>query len=290
MSILADKNTKVLVQGITGTQASFHVRRSIDYGTNVVAGVTPGKGGIIHLGVPVFDNVKEAVAATGADATVLFVPARSVKSAVRESVEAGLKLIVCISDSVPVKDMLEVKNILKGSDIKFVGPNTPGIITPDEARLGISPENIHNKGRIGVVSRSSTLTYEAVLEIRRAGEGQSTVVGIGDDMVIGINFIDVLKLFHEDENTDAIIMVGQMGGMFEEQGAEWYAQQKNKKPIISFIAGNNLTFRRHVGYAGDIITRGRITAEGKRKTMTDAGIILVDNINQIHEELKNILK
>jgi succinyl-CoA synthetase alpha subunit len=290
MSILADKNTKVLVQGITGTQASFHVRRSIDYGTNVVAGVTPGKGGIIHLGVPVFDNVKEAVAATGADATVLFVPARSVKSAVRESVEAGLKLIVCISDSVPVKDMLEVKNILKGSDIKFVGPNTPGIITPDEARLGISPENIHNKGRIGVVSRSSTLTYEAVLEIRRAGEGQSTVVGIGDDMVIGINFIDVLKLFHEDENTDAIVMVGQMGGMFEEQGAEWYAQQKNKKPIISFIAGNNLTFRRHVGYAGDIITRGRITAEGKRKTMTDAGIILVDNINQIHEELKNILK
>jgi succinyl-CoA synthetase alpha subunit len=290
MSILADKNTKVLVQGITGTQASFHVRRSIDYGTNVVAGVTPGKGGIIHLGVPVFDNVKEAVAATGADATVLFVPARSVKSAVRESVEAGLKLIVCISDSVPVKDMLEVKNILKGSDIKFVGPNTPGIITPDEARLGISPENIHNKGRIGVVSRSSTLTYEAVLEIRRAGEGQSTVVGIGDDMVIGINFIDVLKLFHEDENTDAIVMVGQMGGMFEEQGAEWYAQQKNKKPIISFIAGNNLTFRRHVGYAGDIITRGRITAEGKSKTMTDAGIILVDNINQIHEELKNILK
>jgi succinyl-CoA synthetase alpha subunit len=290
MSILADKNTKVLVQGITGTQASFHVRRSIDYGTNVVAGVTPGKGGIIYLGVPVFDNVKEAVAATGADATVLFVPARSVKSAVRESVEAGLKLIVCISDSVPVKDMLEVKNILKGSDIKFVGPNTPGIITPDEARLGISPENIHNKGRIGVVSRSSTLTYEAVLEIRRAGEGQSTVVGIGDDMVIGINFIDVLKLFHEDENTDAIVMVGQMGGMFEEQGAEWYAQQKNKKPIISFIAGNNLTFRRHVGYAGDIITRGRITAEGKRKTMTDAGIILVDNINQIHEELKNILK
>lgn len=290
MSILADKNTKVLIQGITGTQASFHVKRSIDYGTNVVAGVTPGKGGIIHLGVPVFDNVKEAVTVTGAEATVLFVPARSVKSAVRESVEAGLKLIVCISDNVPVKDMLEVKNILKGSDIKFVGPNTPGIITPDEARLGIFPENIHNKGRIGVVSRSSTLTYEAVLEIRRAGEGQSTVVGIGDDMVIGINFIDALKLFHEDENTDAIVMVGQMGGMFEEQGAEWYAQQKDKKPIISFIAGNNLTFRRHVGYAGDIITRGRITAEGKRKTMTDAGIIVVDNINQIHEELKNILK
>ncbi len=290
MSILADKNTKVLIQGITGTQASFHVKRSIDYGTNVVAGVTPGKGGITHLGVPVFDSVKEAVATTGAEATVLFVPARSVKSAVRESVEAGLKLIVCISDSVPVKDMLEVKNILKGNDVKFVGPNTPGIITPDEARLGIFPENIHNKGRIGIVSRSSTLTYEAVLETRRAGEGQSTVVGIGDDMVIGINFIDVLKLFHEDENTDAIVMVGQMGGMFEEQGAEWYAQQKNKKPIISFIAGNNLTFRRHVGYAGDIITRGRITAEDKRKIMTDAGIVVVDSINQIHEELKNLIK
>lgn len=290
MSILADKNTKVLVQGITGTQASFHVKRSIDYGTNVVAGVTPGKGGITHLGVPVFDSVKEAVATTGAEATVLFVPARSVKSAVRESVEAGLKLIVCISDSVPVKDMLEVKNILKGNDIKFVGPNTPGIITPDEARLGIFPENIHNKGRIGIVSRSSTLTYEAVLETRRAGEGQSTVVGLGDDMVIGINFVDTLKLFHDDEDTKAIIMVGQMGGMFEEQGAEWYAQQKNKKPIISFIAGNNLTFRRHVGYAGDIITRGRITAEDKRKTMTDAGIVVVDSINQIHEELKNLIK
>ena len=290
MSILADKNTKVLVQGITGTQASFHVKRSIDYGTNVVAGVTPGKGGITHLGVPVFDSVKEAVATTGAEATVLFVPARSVKSAVRESVEAGLKLIVCISDSVPVKDMLEVKNILKGNDIKFVGPNTPGIITPDEARLGIFPENIHNKGRIGIVSRSSTLTYEAVLETRRAGEGQSTVVGLGDDMVIGINFVDILKLFHDDEDTKAIVMVGQMGGMFEEQGAEWYAQQKNKKPIISFIAGNNLTFRRHVGYAGDIITRGRITAEDKRKTMTDAGIVVVDNINQIHEELKNLIK
>ncbi len=290
MSILADKNTKVLVQGITGTQASFHVKRSIDYGTNVVAGVTPGKGGITHLGVPVFDSVKEAVATTGAEATVLFVPARSVKSAVRESVEAGLKLIVCISDNVPVKDMLEVKNILKGNDIKFVGPNTPGIITPDEARLGIFPENIHNKGQIGIVSRSSTLTYEAVLETRRAGEGQSTVVGLGDDMVIGINFVDTLKLFHDDEDTKAIIMVGQMGGMFEEQGAEWYAQQKNKKPIISFIAGNNLTFRRHVGYAGDIITRGRITAEDKRKTMTDAGIVVVDNINQIHEELKNLIK
>ncbi|MBP3545643.1 MAG: succinate--CoA ligase subunit alpha [Alphaproteobacteria bacterium] len=290
MSILADKNTKVLVQGITGTQASFHVKRSIDYGTNVVAGVTPGKGGIIHLGVPVFDSVKEAVVTTGAEATVLFVPARSVKSAVRESVEAGLKLIVCISDSVPVKDMLEVKNILKGSDIKFVGPNTPGIITPDEARLGIFPENIHNKGRIGIVSRSSTLTYEAVLETRRSGEGQSTVVGLGDDMVIGINFVDTLKLFHDDKDTEAVIMVGQMGGMFEEQGAEWYAQQKNKKPIISFIAGNNLTFRRHVGYAGDIITRGRITAEDKRKIMTDAGIVVVDSINQIHEELKNLIK
>ena len=231
MSILADKNTKVLVQGITGTQASFHVKRSIDYGTNVVAGVTPGKGGIIHLGVPVFDSVKEAVVTTGAEATVLFVPARSVKSAVRESVEAGLKFIVCISDSVPVKDMLEVKNILKGSDIKFVGPNTPGIITPDEARLGIFPENIHNKGRIGIVSRSSTLTYEAVLETRRSGEGQSTVVGLGDDMVIGINFVDTLKLFHDDKDTEAVIMVGQMGGMFDNKEQNGMLNRKIKNRL-----------------------------------------------------------
>ncbi len=290
MAILADKNTKVLVQGITGTQASFHVRRSIDYGTQIVAGVTPGKGGMFHLGVPVFDTVKEAVAETGAEASIVFVPARAVKSAVSEAAKAGIKLIVCISDNVPVRDMLEIRNILKGTNTRLIGPNTPGMITPEEARLGTFPENIHNRGNIGIVSRSSTLTYEAVLETRRAGLGQSTVIGLGDDMVIGMDFVETLKLFHEDDNTKAIVLIGQMSGQFEEQGAQWYASCKNPKPVIGFVAGNDLTFSQHVGYAGDVITRGRITAEGKKKTMSDAGIDVVDNINQIHERLADLFK
>lgn len=290
MAILANKNTKILIQGITGTQASFHVRRSIGYGTNVVAGVTPGKGGITHLGVPVFDTVKEAAATTGAEASVIFVPARAVKSAVNEAAEAGLKLVVCISDNVPVRDMLEIRSMLRGTPTKLIGPDTPGVITPEEARLGIFPENIHKRGHIGIISRSSTLTYEAVLETCRAGQGQSTVVGLGDDMIIGMDFVETLKLFHEDEDTKAIVLIGQMGSQFEELGAEWYASCPNKKPVIGFVAGNDLTFSRHVGYAGDIITRGRITVEGKRRSMSDSGMIVVDNINRIHEELNALFK
>uniref|UniRef100_A0A6G8F2Q8 Succinate--CoA ligase [ADP-forming] subunit alpha n=1 Tax=uncultured Alphaproteobacteria bacterium TaxID=91750 RepID=A0A6G8F2Q8_9PROT len=290
MAILANKNTKILIQGITGTQASFHVRRSIGYGTNVVAGVTPGKGGITHLGVPVFDTVKEAAAATGAEASVIFVPARAVKSAVNEAAEAGLKLVVCISDNVPVRDMLEIRSMLRGTPTKLIGPDTPGVITPEEARLGIFPENIHKRGHIGIISRSSTLTYEAVLETCRAGQGQSTVVGLGDDMIIGMDFVETLKLFHEDEDTRAIVLIGQMGSQFEELGAEWYASCPNKKPVIGFVAGNDLTFSRHIGYAGDIITRGRITVEGKRRSMSDSGMIVVDNINRIHEELNALFK
>lgn len=290
MAILADKGTKVLVQGITGTQASFHVRRSIDYGTNVVAGVTPGRGGIMHLGVPVFDTVKEAVVASGAEASVLFVPARAVKSAVAEAAEAGLKLVVCISNNVPVRDMLEVRNMLRGTRTRLIGPDTPGIITPDEARLGIFPENIHRRGHIGIISRSSTLTYEAVLETSRAGQGQSTVIGLGDDMVIGMDFVDTLKLFHDDDDTKAIVLIGRMGSQFEEMGAEWYASCPNKKPVIGYVAGNDVTFSRHIGYAGDIITRGRITAAGKRKAMSDSGMIVVDSISRIHEELNALFK
>ena len=288
MSVLVDKNTKIMVQGITGTQASFHVNRSIDYGTNIVCGVTPGKGGTIHLGVPVFDTVKEAADETGADTTVLFVPARSVKSAVIESVSAGLKLIVCIADNVPVRDMLEIKDILHNTGTRLIGPNTPGLIVPGEARLGISPENIHRRGHIGVISRSSTLTYEAVLETNRAGMGQSTVIGLGDDMIIGTNFVDALKLFHADEETEAIVMIGSIGSKFEEEGAAWYASQTVRKPVICYIAGNDMTFRHHVGYAGDIITHGRITLAGKKKALSEAGIIVVDNINQIHQKLLSL--
>ena len=288
MSILVNKETKVLIQGITGTQASFHVRRSLDYGTCVVAGVTPGKGGSLHLDLPVFDTVKEAVKETGANASVLYVPAPSVKSAVREAVEGGLALAVCIADGVPIKDMLEIKAMLNGSQTRLIGPNTPGIITPGEARLGIFPENIHHRGRIGVVSRSSTLTYEAVLETTRAGQGQSTVIGLGDDMLIGIDFEETLERFHQDQDTDAIVMIGQLGGTFEEAGAAYYKTLKSKKPVIGFVAGNAIPFGHKMGYAGDIITNGHITVQDKIQAMQDAGMIVVDNINDIHKELQKI--
>lgn len=290
MSVYADKNTKVIVQGITGTQASFHVKRSLDYGTKIVGGVTPGKGGITHLGLPVFDTVKQAVAETGASASVIFVPARAAKSAIIEAAEAGLDLVVCISEGMPARDMLEVKNVLRGCKTKLIGPNTPGLITPDEARLGIFPENIHTKGKIGVVSRSSTLTYEAVLETQRAGMGQSTVIGLGDDMVIGIDFVDSLKEFMEDDETEAVVMIGQLGGTFEELGAEWYKKQKIKKPIIGFVAGNGLLFSHKVGYAGEIIAKGKITAADKEQAMREAGMIVVNRINDIHTELLKLKK
>ena len=288
MSIFAGRNTKVLVQGMTGTQASFHTKRSLDYGTKIVAGVTPGKGGMYHLGLPVFNSVKDAVKETQATASVMFVPAVAVKNAVAEAADAGLELIVCISDNIPIKDMLEIKNILKNGHTRLIGPNTPGLMTPEEARLGTFPENIHRKGKIGIVSRSSTLTYEAVLETERAGFGQSTVIGLGDDMVIGMNFVDVLSEFMKDDETEAIVMIGQLGGMFEEQAAEWYRNCPNKKPIIGFVAGNSQAFSATVGYAGDIITRGKITDEGKKKALSDAGITVVEQINRVHEALAKL--
>ena len=289
MAILVDQHTKVLCQGITGTQATFHIRRSLDYGTNVVAGVTPGKGGNEHLGLPVFNTVKEAVAATGANASVMYVPARSVKEAVIEAAEAELDLVVCISDNVPLRDMMEIKSVLKGSNTKLIGPNTPGIITPGVARLGIFPENIHNQGRIGVVSRSSTLTYEAVIETKKAGLGQSTVIGLGDDMMIGIDFVDTMKAFMQDDNTDAVVLIGQLGGSFEEEAARYYSFLKNKKPVIAFVAGNAVPFGHKMGYAGDIITKGHISVHDKTEAMSASGMIVVNRISQIHEELQKLV-
>ena len=288
MSILADKNTRVVCQGITGTQATFHIRRSLDYGTNVVAGVTPGKGGMLHLGVPIFNTVAEAVAETGATASIMFVPAGNVKTAVRDAVEAELDLAVCIADSVPLKDMLEIKAMLNGSKTKLIGPNTPGIITPGESRLGVYPTNIHTIGKVGIVSRSSTLTYEAVLETSRGGEGISTVVGLGDDMIIGMDFVDILERFEADKKTKAIVMLGQMGGTFEEAAAAWYKERKNRKPVIAFVAGNAIPFGHKMGYAGDIITRGHVSAQDKKDALSDAGMIVVDNINDIHLRLAEL--
>lgn len=288
MSILVDKHTKVVCQGITGTQATFHIKRSLDYGTRVVSGVTPGKGGEMHLGLPVFNTVKDAKDATGANASVMFVPAAYVKSAVREAVEAELELVICIADGVPIKDMLEIKAMLNGSKTKLVGPNTPGIITPGESRLGIFPENIHKQGKIGIVSRSSTLTYEAVIETNRVNLGQSTVIGLGDDMIIGIDFIEAIERFQHDPDTSAIIMLGRLGGTFEEDAARYYKNLHAKKPLIGFVAGDAVPFGHKMGYAGDIITKGRISAQDKKDAMLDAGIIVVNNINHIHRELENI--
>ena len=288
MSILIDSTTKAICQGITGTQATFHVRRSLDYGTKFVGGVTPGKGGSMHLGLPVFNTVKEAVSETKANSSVMYVPAQFVKSAVIEAAEAELDLVVCIADSVPLKDMLEINSILKGSKTKLIGPNTPGVITPGQARLGIFPENIHTPGDIGIVSRSSTLTYEAVLETSRAGRGQSTVVGLGDDMLIGIDFVDVLERFHQDPKTKAIVLIGQMGGMFEEVAAEYYKKIANPKPVIAFVAGSAIPFGHKMGYAGDVITRGQISAQDKKDALEDAGMIVVDNINDINMRIKEL--
>ena len=288
MSILADKNTKVLVQGITGTQASFHTQKMLAYGTNVVGGVSPNRGGLKHLGIDVFNTVREAVEVKGATSSVMFVPAPFVKDAVREAIEAELETVVTIASGVPIKDMMEIKAMLKGSKTLLIGPNTPGIITPEEVRLGIFPENIHKKGNIGIVSRSSTLTYEAVLETIRAGKGQSTVDGLGDEMIVGTDFVEIIRRFHEDDNTQAILMIGQQGSMYEEEAARYYASLKNKKPIIGYIAGSTHLMRDKMGYAGDIITGGKFTANDKKEIVRKAGIEVVDSINQIHNVLQKL--
>ncbi len=288
MSILADKNTKVLVQGITGTQASFHVKRSIAYGTNVVAGTSPKFEGKEHLGVPVFHNIAEAKQYTDIDATMMFVPATALKNAVKEVVEAEIPLAVSIADNVPLHDMLEIKAMLNDSKTTLIGPDTPGLITPQEARLGIFPENIHHKGRIGIVSRASTLTYETVIETNLANLGQSTVVGIGDDMIVGTDYRQIIKLFQKDNNTDAIILIGKSDGMYEQLAAEYYSDLPHKKPIIAFIAGESLPFEHSMGYAGDIITGGKITVQDKKRLLRDAGMIVVDSIDQIHHVLQQL--
>ncbi len=243
----------------------------------------------MHLGLPVFNTVKEAKEATAANASVMYVPAPYVKNAVREAVEAELDLAVCIADSVPIKDMLEIKAILAGAKTRLIGPNTPGIITPGQARLGIFPENIHTPGHVGIISRSSTLTYEAVLETRLAGQGQSTVIGLGDDMLIGIDFVEALERFQNDDETRAIVLIGQVGGTFEEVAARYYKNCANKKPVIGFIAGNAVPFGHKMGYAGDIITNGHITAQDKKDAFADAGIIVVDKINDIHAKLAEVM-
>ena len=288
MSILANRNTRVIIQGITGTQASFHAKRSLDYGTNIVAGTSPKFDGQEHLGVPVFHNIAEAKQNTPIDASVLFVPATALKNAIKEVVEAEIPLAVSIADGVPLRDMLEIKSMLENSATTLIGSNTPGVITPQEARLGIFPENIHHKGCIGIVSRASTLTYEAVIETNLVHLGQSTVVGMGDDMIVGTDYRKIIHLFHEDAETKALILIGKSDGLYEQIAAEYYSNLANKKPIIAFVAGEALPFGDSMGYAGDIITRGRITVQDKKRLMRDSGMIVVDNIDQIHSALQDL--
>jgi len=290
MAILVDAHTKVLVQGFTGKEGTFHAQQMLAYGTKVVGGVTPGKGGQTHLGLPVFNTMREAVAHTGADASIIFVPAVGAADAIIEAADAGVRLIVAITDGVPVRDMLRVKAVLQADypHVRLIGPNCPGVITPDACKIGIMPGFIHRRGSIGVVSRSGTLTYEAVHQLTQAGLGQSTCVGIGGDPIVGSKHLDIIKLFMEDPETEAIVMIGEIGGTDEEAAGEWI-RDHGKKPVIAYIAGQTAPPGRRMGHAGAIIAGGKGGAREKMDFLASCGVTVVESPAEIGRTVARVL-